>query len=97
MIGHGQGMMCLYVGLDTNLSLAKKISLVSAMSPIAYTGHTAGMLNWVTEFLIRLPENMTECVFMPPSSQMDNVVEKYCREGTLTQSICYSMLFTVTG
>ena len=42
ILGHGQGMTCLYVMFHTHPAYAEKISLVSAMSPIAYTGNTAG-------------------------------------------------------
>ena len=90
-------MTCLYVSLHTNPALSSKISLVNAMAPMAYTDHTRGMLRWMTEFLIRLPEHVTDCVFLPPSAQMTQLVEKYCQEGSLTQNICYAMLFTVTG
>jgi len=97
ILGHGQGMTCLYVMFHTNPAFAEKISLVSAMSPIAYTGNTAGMLLLSSPLLYKLPEFMSETAFLTPSVELDNFVSKYCAEGTATQAVCYSILFTVTG
>lgn len=97
VLGHGQGMTCLYVMFHTNPSYAEKISLVSGMSPIAYTGNTAGMLLLMSPLLYNLPEYMSEIAFLTPSEELDNFISKYCAEGMATQAVCYNILFTVTG
>ena len=61
VLGHGQGMTCLYVMFHTNPSYAEKISLVSAMSPIAYTGNTAGITDLISKVDIENPAQV--CCF----------------------------------
>jgi len=97
ILGHGQGMQCLYVMFSTQPQYASKISLVSAMSPISYTGNTAGMLKWMTPLLVNLPDWMTEIAFLTPSSEIDKFTSKFCAEDAPTQDICYNTLFLITG
>ena len=52
-------MTCYYVMLDQHPQLAEKISLVSALSPLSYTSHAAGLLKELSQLLVSLPNFIT--------------------------------------
>ena len=91
------GATALFVTLDQHPDISDRISLITALAPISYTSHIIGMLKLVTPFLTSLPLGLIKSEFLPNSEILHNVTDQYCQEGTSTQVVCYSLLFSITG
>ena len=77
--------------------LNDNIELITALAPISYSNNTVGMLKLSTPFLNSLPHWLITTAFLPNNEMLHNITDKNCNAGNPTQTVCYALLFSITG
>ncbi|KMQ95114.1 lipase 3 [Lasius niger] len=99
-IGFSQGTTQFFVLMSLRPEYNKKIKLMSALAPVAYTGHLGGVLRPLSFFanLFRKCYKYTGFFELLSNSDLEKMItHRFCKEGIMTQPICELVISMIGG
>ncbi|KAL6437932.1 hypothetical protein ACFW04_004322 [Cataglyphis niger] len=95
-IGFSQGTTQFWVLMSLKPEYNRKIKLMTALAPVAYTGHIGGMLRPLSFFGNFL--SYIGFFELLSNTEMEKIMARtFCREGMMTQPICEFVIFLIGG
>ncbi|XP_029177595.1 lipase 3-like isoform X2 [Nylanderia fulva] len=99
-IGFSQGTTQFWVLMSLRPEYNRKIKLMSALAPVAYTGHIGGLLRPLSFFanFFRKFYKYTGFFELLPNSNLEKMITyRFCREGLITEPICAFVIASIGG
>lgn len=99
-IGFSQGTTQFWVLMSLRPEYNKKIKLMSALAPVAYTGHIGGLLRPLSFLanLFRKFYKYTGFFEILSNSELEKMIAyHFCREGLITVSLCSFVVSSIGG
>ncbi|XP_072757268.1 lipase 3-like isoform X2 [Anoplolepis gracilipes] len=99
-IGFSQGTTQFWILMSLKPEYNRKIKLMSALAPVAYTGNIGGILrplSFIANFFRRFYKYIGFFELLPNSNLEKMITYRFCREGIVTQRICELMVSMVGG
>ncbi|XP_045106990.1 lipase 3-like [Portunus trituberculatus] len=99
-LGFSMGTTVFWVMLSERPEYAKKVSVMAALGPVAYTQHVRGPLKVMAPFVSMIERSLSlfgQYELMSFGSTMDKLTSMFCNDKIFTSIICRNLLFLIAG
>ncbi|CAD7082804.1 unnamed protein product [Hermetia illucens] len=100
-VGHSQGTTSFFVMTSLRPEYNAKIKAMHALAPVAFMGNMDNPLMKILGPIVSKGTLLTNLIgsfeFMPSTKLMGTIGKVFCKDGSIVQGICSSVLFMIAG